>query len=472
VQQLRQLLFSRGTRIALRRAPTARDARAVGDSAAWRGGAAHGELEDSAMSYARKGFTIAASVTALSAATPALALDIPAGDWTFTFTGNVNAHYILSECDDTPVAVQGGLSCIAIGQASNPSSAVSNGLLPASLGLQAATTQNGYDIKAVFGLYPGISTNDGGSPNLQNTNPAVSPNTGLGTTGLDVRQVYLTFGNDSMGTVLAGRNIGLFQGDAILGDMTIHGVGAGNGNYAAPANTSLGSIGLGYIYPDWIAQIDYTTPDFYGAKLTVGIFDPLNTLGPASTTKGGPGVQGKLSWTSADKSIYLSASALHQRQEGALTNATSFDSTAYDVGGKYTWGPIGLMMYWYEGWGVGTTALFFNASDGLGNERNSHGFLAQATYTISGETIGRMLGGGRVGDTMIGVNYGESNLSLAQGEINPTLVRRNSKVTAGLYHHLTKNLTLLGEMTAIEAENQAGFTNDSKTFNVGAFLEF
>jgi hypothetical protein len=86
--------------------------------------------------------------------------------------------------------------------------------------------------------------------------------------------------------------------------------------------------------------------------------------------------------------------------------------------------------------------------------------------------IGRWLGGGTIGDTKIGVNYGESNLSQAQGEVDPTLVRRNSKVTVGLYHHLTKNLTLLGEMTAIEAENQAGFTNDSKTFNVGTFLEF
>ena len=55
-----------------------------------------------------------------------------------------------------------------------------------------------------------------------------------------------------MGTFMLGRNIGLFGADAILNDMTLPGVGAGNGNYATPANTSLGSIGLGYIYTDWL----------------------------------------------------------------------------------------------------------------------------------------------------------------------------------------------------------------------------
>ncbi|MFX8542914.1 hypothetical protein ABTM06_19455, partial [Acinetobacter baumannii] len=96
-------------------------------------------------------------------------------------------------------------------------------------------------------------------------NTSSTRNTALGTASLDVRQVFLTFGNKDMGTVLAGRNIGLFQADAILNDMTLLGVGAGGSN-ASPTNTSLGSIGFGYIYTDWLAQINYTTPDLNGAK--------------------------------------------------------------------------------------------------------------------------------------------------------------------------------------------------------------
>jgi predicted porin len=408
------------------------------------------------MTHTRIGLTIAASVAAIIASTASRAVEITAGDWKFTATGNVNAHYIVSKCDDTPDTVGGGLACTAAVGAEDTSSSVSNGLLPAALGISASTTQGGYDLNVTFGLYPGISTNDSGSPNLQDPPNDLSPNTALGTTGLDVRQVFLTFGNDRMGTILAGRNIGLFQQDAILGDMTLLGVGAGGGDHAAPANTSLGSIGLGYIYTDWLAQINYTTPDFNGLKFTVGIFDPLEPLGPVSTPKAAPGFHGKVSWKGGDN-IYLSATFLQQKQEG-LTDASDFDSTAFDLGGKFTMGPAEFMAYYYTGKGVGTTGLFVLASDGLGNERDSDGFLAQVTFTA--------------GKTKFGLNYGESNLDLADGEVNPGLVEKNSKYTLGVYHKTTENLTLLAEFTDIESEAQSGVKNDAQTFNVGAFLAF
>jgi predicted porin len=407
------------------------------------------------MTHTRIGLTVAAFVAATIASTASHAVEITAGDWKFTASGNVNAHYIVSKCDDTPGAVGGGLACTATGDAEETSSSVSNGLLPAALAISASTTQAGYDLNVTFGLFPGISTNDGGSPNLQNNPSGLSPNTALGTTGLDVRQVYLTFGNDRMGTVLAGRNIGLFGQDAILGDMTLLGVGAGGGDHAAPANTSLGSIGLGYIYTDWLAQIDYTTPDISGFKFTIGIFDPVEPLGPASTPKGAPGFHGKASWT--HDNLYFSATFLQQKQEG-VTNAGDFDSHAFDIGGKITAGPAEFLAYYYNGKGVGTTGLFINASDGLGNERDSDGFLAQVTFTA--------------GKTKFGLNYGESNLDLASGEVNPTLVQKNSKYTLGVYQSMTDNLMLLAEFSDIRAEAQNGVENKARTFNVGAFLKF
>ena len=78
---------------------------------------------------------------------------------------------------------------------------ISNGLLPAALALGASTTQGGYDIAVTFGFYPGISTNDG-SANLQQG--AGQTNTALGSASIDMRQVFLTFGNDNMGQFLHG----------------------------------------------------------------------------------------------------------------------------------------------------------------------------------------------------------------------------------------------------------------------------
>lgn len=381
------------------------------------------------------------------------AVDVVAGDWKMTFTGNVNVHYIHSMCDDSgSAAVTGGLACVG-GAGEDDSSSVSNGLLPAALAISAKTTQGGYDLGVTFGFFPGISTNDGGSPNL-NTNPG--RNTALGTAGLDVRQVFLTFGNDSMGEFMFGRNIGLFGQDAILGDMTLIGVGVGNGNYAAPSNTSLGSIGLGYIYTDWLAQMNYTTRDLSGLKITLGIFDPVEPiLQGAPTPEGAPGFHGKIAYTMGD--WYFSATFLSQQQEG-LTDAQDFDSNAFDIGGKVKLGPVDLLAFYYNGKGVGTTGLFLFGDDGAGNERDSDGFLAQATYTL--------------GDTKFGVNYGESNLDRADGEAVSNLVEKNSKVTVGVYHSLTKNLTLLAEFSDVEAEANNGIKNDATNINVGAFLAF
>lgn len=404
----------------------------------------------------------AAAVLLAGHAPVAHAIDLSAGDWKFSITGNVNGSYIYSDCDSSPKVVVGGLACVA----DTGSSSVSNGLLPAALTFNGSTTQDGYDLGFTFGLYPGISTNDGGSPNLQASENSVQDlNTALGTAGLDIRQVFLTFGNDEMGTIMVGRNIGLFGADAILNDMTLLGVGAGNGNYAAPANTSLGSIGLGYIYTDWLSQINYTTPDIAGTKVTVGVFDPLETLGSGQNEpepKNVPGIHAKVAYTFG--SLYLSASGLYQKQRGIDTSnifpdGFGYSSWAFDAGGKYDFGPFEVLGWYYRGRGVGTTGLFDMANDpNTGRPRPSDGFLAQVTY--------------RVGPTKFGVNYGQSRLYQADGEIDPTLVGKNSKWTVGVYHNLTENLTLTAELSYVQSENQAGAENESKNADVGAFLKF
>jgi predicted porin len=399
---------------------------------------------------------ITTTMATLGVSAPAAAVEMTAGDWKFTANGNVNVHYIGSQCEDeTAPGITGGLACRGA-SGEDKSSSISNGLLPAALALGASTTQKGYDLAVTFGFYPGISTNDA-SPNLQQG--AALLNTGLGTTGLDIRQVFLTFGNDSMGTFLLGRNIGLFGADAILGDMTLPGVGAGNGNYATPANTSLGSIGLGYIYTDWLAQINYTTRDFNGLKITVGIFDPLEPIVQDTTVpappESSPGFHGKIAFTSGP--IYLSATVIAQKHEGT-TDAQDFDSFGFDIGGKFTLGPAEFLAWYYQGEGLGTTALYLFSDDRAGNERDSDGFLAQVTY--------------KFGDLKLGINYGESNLDLASGEALSNLVETNKKFTVGAYYSLTENLTLLGEFTDTKASAHNGIDNDSSNFNLGAYLSF
>lgn len=430
---------------------------------------------------------LAAIVLASFAAPAAHAIDVTAGKWTLSFDGNINAHYIYAHCAKTPTGVPGiadlPLACTTP-STSDSASSVSNGLLPAALSVAGTTEQDGFKIGFDFGLYPGISTNDGGSPNLQ----AGGSHTALGTAGLDIRQVFLTVGNDHMGTIMAGRNIGLFASDVILNDMTLLGVGAGNpGGYAAPANTSLGSIGLGYIYTDWLSQIDYTTPDMAGTKVTFGIFDPLNSLTQAQINHSTPGFQAKIAYTVG--SLYLSASGLYQQQRiqcaagitaGGCSLASpagsydQFGADAFDIGGKYDFHGLELMGWYYRAKGVGTTGLFAFNYDAAGTARDSDGFLAQATYTV--------------GKDKMGVNYGVSKLDPTGLDISSCTVaataaaagtpgtsctlERNSKWTLGNYYNLTPNLLLVTEFTRTTSVDIYNTSINSWNLNAGLFLKF
>jgi predicted porin len=406
-------------------------------------------------------------------AAPAQAVDVTTADgaWTFSVSGEINVDYIFSDCQSpgSGARVDGGLTCVGTG-AGNDVSNIGNGLLPASIAFGVKTTQNGIDIGAHFGFFPGIATNDGGSPNLQATSGPT--NTALGTTGLDVRQVYLTFGTKEAGTVLMGRNIGLFAADVILADMTLIGIGApGSAAGPAPSNTTLGGIGFGYIYTDWLSQIDYTTPDFSGFNVSVGAFDPLNSLTDVGTPqpKKAPGFHAKATFTMPiddSTKLYVSVSGITQKQYNEATTGLgtvdyNYTGHGVDIFAKLDVSDLEVFGYYYNAKGLGTTALFNLGSFGLGQARKSDGFMGQVTY--------------KLGAVKLGFNYGESKLDHVSdpGDVgNPFLLANNKKGTLGAYWSLTKNLTLLAEATQTKSSNQAGGDNKANTFNIGAYVSF
>jgi predicted porin len=407
------------------------------------------------------------------------------GNWTFSVNGEINVDYIWSNCQSATSAVNvaGGNTCVGSNNGNSSVSNIGNGLLPASISFGVKTTQNGIDIAAHFGLFPGIATNDGGSPNLQTGNGPT--NTALGTTSLDIRQVYLTFGNKDMGTFTFGRNIGLFGADVILNDMTLPGVGApGSAAGPSPSNTTLGGIGFGYIYTDWLAQIDWTSPDFAGFNVTVGAFDPLNSLSDDGATQGkkAPGFHAKLTYTlpfNDTTKLYVSLAAITQKQnyiDDELT-AYSYTGSGADLFVKLDVADLEAFIYGYYAKGLGTTALFdggaYNGGLGGGGDgqtRKSDGGMVQVTY--------------KLGAVKLGANYGISKLDYASDfdqVANPFLVSKNEKATIGVYYSLTKNLTLLLEGTRAwsTAHNDTvidgvdlGNKNSATTVNIGAYLGF
>ena len=108
-----------------------------------------------------------------------------------------------------------------------------------------APTANGLDVSARLGLYTHMNGGDNslgnGQINIRETSGSVS---------------------GSFGTVLVGRSLGIHQSNAILNDMLLFGVGAA-ASVQVTTNTTLGRIGLGYLYTDFKPQISWTLPGIW-----------------------------------------------------------------------------------------------------------------------------------------------------------------------------------------------------------------
>jgi predicted porin len=388
-------------------------------------------------------------------------IDVQAGDWKIDFSGNVNAFYVYADCDHgTNTAVVGGLACTG-----DNSAAVRNGLLPAALVFSATTRQDGFDIGATIGFYPGIN-----SSAAEGVNGAGLP-AALQTPGIDARQVFLTFGDASWGSVKMGRDIGLFGKDAILDDMTLLGVGTASAGNAAPGNTSLGRIGIGYIYTDWEPQITYTTPNFVGFTGSVGAFQPLDD--GTYTAHSTPQWQLGLAYSFGDPKsdpltgkVWVDAVTQDAKAPTADVAANNLagirnnvSGSGVDAGVKIDVAGFEGVLYGYTGHGLGTTGLYILATDAFGNERKSSGGYAQATYKID--------------RLKVGLSYGVSDLKMAQGDVlADNLLKRNESGVFGLYYSLTKSLTLVGEFIDSKATAHSGNEATEKDVAIGGILFF
>jgi predicted porin len=427
---------------------------------------------------------LAVAGAVLSAASVANAgIIIPAGDWTLDVNGNVNAFATFTSADKAKgTALTGGLATGEDGTGEGRNQGINTGLLPSWLGFTGTTRQNDVDVSFTISMQPGVSDNG-----------VTGDNGSTAAYGATLwRQAFVTFGDKSWGTVKLGKDLGIFAGQAILNDMTLLGVGAGL-NGTSGTVTTLGGIGTGYIYPAWKGQISYTTPNMNGFQATIGITNPnQGTFGDAvavATTAGLTGattsatelyqdrfgIEGQVmySWTgdvagkvwASGASYDVTGDLSVANNSGATTSAAvdSYTASVYDLGASVTAGNLGLVGYYYNGDGVGTTFMGANGVDVQGTsfkKRDSDGGYIQATYVIPT-------------GTKLGFAYGVSRLDEASGENEAALVDKNERWTVGAYHPLTKHLNLVAEWNRIESEGQTSSNNaEVDALSLGAILFF
>jgi predicted porin len=387
---------------------------------------------------------VAGAVMAMGASAANAGITIPAGDWTIDIGGNVNAFYTKYDGDADAAYGTGGAGTLVAGATEGDTQNIRTGLLPSAIGIGGKTRQNDLDVAFQFTFFVGSDDNNNGQAG--------------GSNSINIRQAYMTFGDKSWGTIKLGRDLGIFGSDAILSDMTLLGVGGGAAGTGG--SSTLGRIGNGYLYADWVGQISYASPNWNGFSFAVGARDPWG--GDNTAADGTPnthendtlGFEGKVQYEWAgDVAGKVWAGYIHQKVEDT-TGVNDYDADAYELGGKVSVAGFGLVANWQDGEGQGDALFAENGSNGTGDELDSQNWYVQGTYTLP--TIG----------TKIGLSYGETEVEFDNGDAE------SESWIAGVYHPLTKSVNLVAEYTDIDSEDSLGREADSKTVAIGAIMFF
>jgi hypothetical protein len=353
--------------------------------------------------------------------------------WTFGFAGNVNifAQYqSVSDGDATsPAGAPGGL----IGGAEAKGFYYGTGLLPAFATFTAKGKEGNTDLGVQFGFAPQVQCGTG-------TGAAGKAHDCFGAQ-IDMRQVFLTVGG-TWGTITAGKELGIYQRSNILNDQTLFGVGGGGIN---PTGTTLGRIGFGYIYPNFVAQMSYSTPAGRPGSIVIGLVDP-SAFGPYTETST-PRLEAEASYKSGMLTVFASGAV----QNAKIPGDDSKTATGAAAGVTYKANQFSLHGSGYFGKGVSTTLMFNGVGSGSGFDngvdaggelRSSYGYYGQLTFTPNASKV-----------TIAG-SYGSSFLKSTDDEADFKV--ENSLISGGIYYQATKSLKVVGEGNYMWTKDKEG----------------
>ena len=329
--------------------------------------------------------------------------------WKFSFSGNVNVFAVYS------IDANSGQKNFNI----------RSGLLPGFAVFDAKGREGNYDLGVHVGFAPQIQ-NGGQEHDVL--------------AQIDMRQLYMTVGMKNGGTVLAGRELGVFQRQNILNDMTLNGTGAlgpvqGGG-------TTLGRIGYGYTYPNFNAQVTYSTSAAKPTQITVGLFQPSVTPFNGETEL--PRVEAEITHAmkrGGGKNASLWVGGEWQNTKTAPTGGTSLSAIGVAGGIRADLTPkANITVAGYYTKGVGSTFQFGSGGDGEADPthgRPALGGYAQLLYHMNPSTD-------------LGASYGISELKgggTASGDGTSAEIGQLSSYTVGWYHSMTKSFKTVVEGT-------------------------
>jgi len=369
-------------------------------------------------------------------------------------------------------------------------SSISVGLLPNVWGFTVkAPTKNGLDVSGRLGLYTHMnSTGNSANGNV-----------------INIRETSLTVAG-SFGSVLMGRSLGIHQSNAILNDMTLFGVGVAAGNISG---TTLGRIGVGYVYADWYPQITWTTPGLgpIGAKIGILQATPLqSSTGADATNSETPRVEAQLDYsfevgglggyvwvdgqyqnlsrTTAEAQLYANRFANDTTDATAAAGvsgefAEEVEAAGIGFGTRLTFQGFKLVASGFYNQGIGMqfqgniNGAYSGSLDERGKARHFYGGYIQGTYDFGqGTNIGYSYGSNHLVGT--GQDHGEINQRYTlggSGTARTDAIQNYVESHMGMiWHNVTDDFRVIAEGVYSEAHWHGLGSQESSQVSVGAFF--
>ncbi len=222
------------------------------------------------------GFLLASSVVLWSSSSKAEISLAEAEGWTVTTDGRINAFASHIWGDDRPDGLE-SLNWVGFNESSSGGQADANGKLRRTRirgGYVPSTLAFNIRKQTEAGLKLAARAEIG----FQITN--IDPTAIANPTWMDPRAIYLDI-EGSLGSLRAGRDFSLFsRGNLFMNYELGHAYGVGFPcAYEKVFGGACGHVGFGTLWPDFRAQITYSTPKFLDAvQVSVGVFDPRSAL--------------------------------------------------------------------------------------------------------------------------------------------------------------------------------------------------
>ena len=328
---------------------------------------------------------------------------------------------------------------------SRDQSRVKMGFLPNWLGMNFSKEVNGLKIGGRSSFW--VTINDS--------------NTGVTSTGIDVRQFYATLGSD-WGEVLLGKDFTLFNRNNIFLDEILLGYGNVNDTLGLidGQGVSFGNIGSGYTYPMPASQIRYTSPTFAGGlQVAIAAIDPSPVNAADDRQESAPRIEAQATYSTDFDGGNVTAWVGFLNQTSESDTMGDIDSTGTSYGVKVGLGDFTLHASGYTGEGIGILLGPTEAALGLGpvtmydmnmNELDSSGYLVQGSYKMDAHRFV--------------VSYGENEIE------NADYIGHEGMQVAWFYNY-NSNVTFAVEYATSEFTGILG-DEEADTIAIGGIVHF